>query len=326
MKSAVALRTVNLNVTLPNERDCLTVPDHALSAGEALALFGPIGSGKTTLLRVLAGFWSNWTGSIYVNDTELRRISPSKSPVILVWQDHRLFDHLSVEENALFPLRARGLLNSDSRKVARQMLGALDLEEKLGSMPHELSGGQRQMASIARSLVACRFHGVSVLALDEPFRNLDSGSEFLARRLLKDIQAERGFATIEISHSLNSVTTIGRKIGIIEHGACCFFGGIDDLINSVANHGRHLVRLELANQVGGVWKLVEPLHLIKCDSVGTDSSHLTASVLTVERTALGDKLTLVLDDKKRIHTFTSERSTLKAGDTVVLSAVWGMSA
>lgn len=321
MNNAV-LKTVGVRVILPNEIDSLSVPDYKLYSGDALALFGPVGSGKTTLLRVLTGFWENWEGEIYIGDAELRSISPSKSPVVLIWQDHRLFDHLTVEENALFPLRARGTLHQRSRESVRSMLAALQLADKLNSMPLELSGGQRQLVSIVRGLVACRFHKVLVLALDEPFRNLDSSAEFAARQLLRQVQSECNFATIEISHSLNSVTTVGRRIGIFDGGVCSFFDGIDDLIQEVTRQGSHLVRLELANQVGEGWRLAEPIDMISCSQLAQDSDALGAKVLSIERTALGDKVTLLSEDARLIHTFSIVKSSLRVGDAVALPASW----
>src|SRR3954447_23098523 len=120
--------------------------DYSLSvkAGDLCAVVGPSGGGKTTMLHMIAGFEQPESGTLSFDGQDLLRLSPSRRPVALVFQDHNLFPHLSAAENVALGLRPSLKLTKTewlSIADALESVGLQDLERR---RPGDMSGGQRQ--------------------------------------------------------------------------------------------------------------------------------------------------------------------------------------
>ena len=153
--------------------------------GQVLGLLGPNGAGKSTLLSAVAGLTPVSTGRItlaghVMDDAGAGTfVEASGRPVGFVFQNYRLFPHLTVADNVAFSPRARGLGRRAARTAAQHWLDRLRLADLADRKPDQLSGGQAQRVALARALAG----EPSLLLLDEPLSALDAGTRL-------DVQAE----------------------------------------------------------------------------------------------------------------------------------------
>ena len=142
--------------------------------GRLYAIVGASGSGKTTLLSLLAGLDVPSRGSVRYQGTstdQLDRDSYRLEHVSVIYQNFNLFYHLTVLENAAYPLYLRKMPRKEADALAREKLVAVGLkEDQLARMPNMLSGGEQQRVAIARALTA----GSEIILADEPTGNLDT--------------------------------------------------------------------------------------------------------------------------------------------------------
>ena len=153
-----------------------------IEEGHKIALLGPSGGGKSTLLSAIAGFKTPDHGRILHNDTDITSMPPAQRPIALLFQDHNLFPHLSVEKNIALGLHPNLRLSDAEREIVQDALRRVGLHNQGKKMPSELSGGQQQRVALARCLLRDR----PVLCLDEPFAALGPA---LKREML-DLVAE----------------------------------------------------------------------------------------------------------------------------------------
>ena len=168
--------------------------------GQLYAIIGASGSGKTTFLSLLAGLDVPTSGSITWNGTstaELDRDAYRLEHVSVIYQDFNLFSHLTVLENAAYPLYARKKSKKEGDALAKEKLLALGLkEEQLGRFPNMLSGGEQQRVAIARSLAA----GSEIILADEPTGNLDSENSRSIIESLRRLAKEENRCVIVVTH------------------------------------------------------------------------------------------------------------------------------
>lgn len=157
--------------------------------GELVALMGPSGSGKSTLLHVVGGIESADSGSVLVDGVDLvrlsrRRLAVHRRQVGFVFQRFNLLPALTVLDNVIAPVLPFHV-DFDKAERARELLSAVGMADRAGSMPAKLSGGQQQRVAIARALIA----QPRLILADEPTGNLDSVSGGEVMRLLVDVCA-----------------------------------------------------------------------------------------------------------------------------------------
>ncbi|HEY2042867.1 MAG TPA: ABC transporter ATP-binding protein [Jatrophihabitans sp.] len=188
--------------------------------GEILGVIGPNGAGKTTLLRALAGLTSLTEGHIRLGDTVLDEPSarvflpPEKRPVGLVFQNYRLFPHLSVRSNVAFSPIARGAGRNRARQIADDWLHRLNLTELADRRPGQLSGGQAQRVALARALAA----HPALLLLDEPMAALDARTRSEVRAELGRHLSAYGGPTLLVTHDPLEAMVMASRLLVIEHG------------------------------------------------------------------------------------------------------------
>lgn len=140
-----------------------------LDTYRSVAIIGVSGSGKSTLLRILSGLEKPTTGTVEVNEKDVRT-KAHRNAVGFVFQSHNLFPHLTLERNITLILeKTRDVPLEEATKIARRNLTALQLEDQMHKLPKHVSGGQAQRASIARALSL----DPEVIFLDEPTASLD---------------------------------------------------------------------------------------------------------------------------------------------------------
>jgi molybdate transport system ATP-binding protein len=261
--------------------------DLRIDAGSTVALVGPNGAGKSTLLGVIAGLIDPSSESqvfVAVGDRVLHDttrgtfVVPEQRRVGTVFQEHRLFDHMSVLDNVAFGPRSSGLRRAESRDAARRWLDLLDVAEFAARRPRQLSGGQAQRVAIARTLAA----EPDVLLLDEPLAALDVTSRSDVRRVLR--RELDGFAgpRLVVTHDPSDAFLLADRLCVLEGGRISQSGTPDEIrrapstpyvaaltgTNLYAGHARdgvvalddhdHTVTISDRAQIGAVLVTIHP--------------------------------------------------------------------
>ena len=188
--------------------------------GEVIGLVGPNGAGKTTILRAIAGLRPLDGGRIMMNDVVVDDpdadvlLAPQLRRVGVVFQDYRLFPHLSALDNVAFGLRATGMRRAEARRLARERLARLDLADHADHRPATLSGGQAQRVALARALVT----NPDVLLLDEPLAAIDAASRARIRANLAARLHDFPGATIVVSHDPDDIEAMATRSITVRHG------------------------------------------------------------------------------------------------------------
>lgn len=173
---------------------------------EFFGVIGPTGCGKTTLLHIIAGLESQSTGSVdFVGERH------SKSIVSMVFQDAALMPWRTVEENVPLGAEFRHEDPSVYQRVSRFFLDVVKLLDFAGSRPHELSGGMRQKAAIARALA----NDPEVILMDEPFANLDAQTRLIMRDELLRIWERDKKTVILVTHNLEEAVMLCDRIAVM---------------------------------------------------------------------------------------------------------------
>ncbi len=227
---------IDLNLSLESFRLELT---EDLELDGVTAVFGPSGAGKTTLLRVLAGLERRAAGRVSLGgavwqDTDGGRfVPPHERRLGYVFQDGRLFSHLSVEGNLLFAedrARRRAAQSGDGNSItASGVIKSLELEGLLERRPDSLSGGEQQRVAMARALLT----NPHLLLMDEPLSALDlrRKTEIIPyiERLTDDFQ----IPVLYVTHNVEEVTRLASRIVLLADGRIVARGGVAEVLERV---------------------------------------------------------------------------------------------
>ena len=183
--------------------------------GEIFCLLGGSGCGKSTLLRMMAGFESPTSGSIYLDGQDMAGVPPYERPVNMMFQSYALFPHMTVEKNIAFGLeQEKGLNRSDIATRVTDILEIVKLGTFAARKPHQLSGGQRQRVALARALVK----RPKLLLLDEPLGALNKKLREATQFELINIQEQLGVTFIVVTHDQEESMTLASRIGVMNRG------------------------------------------------------------------------------------------------------------
>ncbi|PID62872.1 MAG: thiamine ABC transporter ATP-binding protein [Gammaproteobacteria bacterium] len=170
--------------------------DLSVQQGEKVALVGPSGVGKSTLLSLIVGFAFAQQGEIWLAGERHVSTPPHQRPVSILFQDHNLFDHLSVEKNIALGIAPNLKLSDKQRRDIESIAEKVGLGDYLKRLPSELSGGQQQRVALARCLLRER----PILLLDEPFSALDKDLRQEMLALLTTLCDEKGLTLLMVTH------------------------------------------------------------------------------------------------------------------------------
>lgn len=216
-----ALVVERLEVTRGDQK-VLRGVDLTVKAGEIVALMGLSGAGKTTILRAVAALQPISAGSIKLGDFVLRpgplppqsRLGGLRDKVGMVFQEHALFEHLSVLDNVILaPMYSRGWTRDRSIKAATELLESLGVVEREEAFPRQLSGGQAQRVAIARALVL----DPPLLLMDEPTSALDPARRVALGETLKKLTRD-GRALLISTHDEEFAQECADRIIGLEDG------------------------------------------------------------------------------------------------------------
>ena len=193
------------NVTLNIEKE-----------GEIICLLGPSGIGKTTILRSIAGLEKIHSGKILLKNKIISsneiHVEPEKRNIALSFQDNSLFPHYNVIQNIEFGAERNKKKKKDLK--IDDLIKLLNLEHIRDKFPHEISSGEAQRASLARSLIS----KPDLLLLDEPLSNVDQSFKEEIQVKLKKILTDLKITTIIVTHDSYEAFYLGSKCGIILDG------------------------------------------------------------------------------------------------------------
>jgi molybdate transport system ATP-binding protein len=179
-------------------------------------LFGPSGAGKTTTLAIIAGTLRAQHGVVRLGQRTLldtdRRIAlpPQRRKIGCVFQDLRLFPHLTVEQNLRYGMNRRPARKIDFSRIVE----ILELDALLDRAPRSLSGGEQQRTALARAVL----QGPELLLLDEPLTALDVPLKARIVDYLQQLLAELRIQTIFVSHDLADLRRLADEVVILEAG------------------------------------------------------------------------------------------------------------
>jgi NitT/TauT family transport system ATP-binding protein len=182
--------------------------DLTIQRGELVALLGPSGCGKSTLLRILSGLLSPSEGQVLLNG-ESPAQTRRRSGMGWLAQDDGLLPWRSVSANVVLSLQLGGRekVRADDDRV-QEILGHVGLSDSSSRFPHELSGGMRQRAALARAIV----NKPAFLFLDEPFANLDEMIRERLGELLLDVRSATRPTTLLVTHSVTEAVRLADRV------------------------------------------------------------------------------------------------------------------
>jgi putative spermidine/putrescine transport system ATP-binding protein len=187
----------------------LTVP-----AGRLTVLVGPSGAGKTTLLRAIAGLQPLIAGSVRLGNRDLVTVPSHRRRLAVVFQEPRLFPHLTVGGNVVFPLRMAGVARDRRRQVAAALLDDVGLAGTADQDPRGLSGGEQQRVALARALAG----DPELVLLDEPLSAVDPTRREDLRHLIARLQRDRGVTTLYVTHDRAEAAELGDRVALMIEG------------------------------------------------------------------------------------------------------------
>ena len=205
--------------------------DLAAADGELLVVVGPSGSGKTTLLRCIAGLEQPDRGRVSIGGTDVTDDPPAARDVAMVFQEHALYPHLSVEDNITFGLRAR---KEPEPSIAQKLVNVSELmgiEKALSRKPAELSGGERQRVALARAIV----REPKAFLMDEPLSDLDAELRAYMRAEIHALQRRLATTTVYVTHDQIEAMTLGDKVAVVRDGRIEQAAAPADLYDRPAN-------------------------------------------------------------------------------------------
>ena len=185
-----------------------------IEKGEFFVVFGPSGSGKTVLLRLLSGIMMADSGEIKMDNQIINELHPEEE-CIMAFQNFALYPHMKAYENIASPLRAKqNMQENEIHEKVNEIANLLKIGHVLNQFPKELSNGQKQRTSLARSLV----DKPSVVLLDDPLRNVDAKIRFEMRLELPKVLKEFNTTVIYITQDFREAMALGDRIAVLYDG------------------------------------------------------------------------------------------------------------
>ncbi|HEY9559306.1 MAG TPA: ABC transporter ATP-binding protein [Anseongella sp.] len=203
----------------------------SFGAGKTTCLLGPSGCGKTTVLRLIAGLEVPLKGSISIDDQIVSKngkilVPPHQRKTGFIFQDLALWPHFTVFDQIAF-----GLREWKEKQVSEKVLGILELfgiKDQVKKYPHQLSGGQKQMVAIARSIVL----QPEVLLMDEPLANIDVTLKATILRHLQSLREQYRFTMLYVTHDHREAMQTGDSISVMNAGKIEVSGTVQQMRES----------------------------------------------------------------------------------------------
>jgi len=215
---------------------------YSFEKAKTTCMIGPSGCGKTTILRLIAGLEVPQMGIIKIDETvatenEKILLPPHKRKIGFVFQDLALWPHFTVFRNIAFGLKDRK--EEKASHQVKQILDLFGIADKAKKYPHQLSGGQKQMVAIARSLV----HRPEIFLMDEPLANIDVKVKDNILAHIRQLQEQFQFTMLYVTHDHQEAMRTGNKILVMNEGVIEASGTKEEIGNSSNHFVRSFIKL-----------------------------------------------------------------------------------
>lgn len=181
----------------------------SVNPGEFISIVGTSGCGKSTLLRLVIGLDDGYHGEILLDGNRIAGTSLDRG---IVFQEHRLFPWLTVEENIAVGLKSIDLSGALKKRLVQEHIELVGLAGFEKAYPQQLSGGMSQRVAIARGLV----NRPKILLLDEPFGALDALTRTHLQKELRQIWEKEGITMILVTHDVEEAVFLGNRVVVME--------------------------------------------------------------------------------------------------------------
>ena len=210
----VALKGINLDI----------------KQGDSYGIIGLSGAGKSTLVRTINLLEQPTEGKVLFKGESLtglktKELNQQRHKISMIFQQFNLLMQRDAIGNVCFPMELAGVPKSEARKRAMELLKVVDLEERAHAYPAQLSGGQKQRVAIARALAS----NPEVILCDEATSALDPKTTRSILALLKKINEERGITLVVITHEMEVIKQLCKKVAIIEMGEIVEKGEVKEI-------------------------------------------------------------------------------------------------
>lgn len=209
--------------------------DLELFKGENLVVLGRSGTGKSVLIKIISGLIKPDEGSVNLLGKEMGNITEKelqelRTRIGFSFQNSALYDSMTVRKNLEFPLvrTKKNLSRKEIDSAVETVLKAVGLEQAIGQMPAELSGGQRKRIGIARTLIL----NPEIMLYDEPTAGLDPITSIEINNLINDVQQHYKTSSIIITHDLTCAKTTGDRMTILLDGRFERQGSFDEVFDT----------------------------------------------------------------------------------------------
>ena len=209
----MSLTIQKLNAAFGKEKILHDISLH-IADGEFVSLLGASGCGKSTLLKSIAGLIEIESGVVKINGKDMSRTLPEKRRAVIVFQDLRLFPHMTVAKNIAFPMNIKKISKERQKETVDSLLAEVQLEGFGNRKVREMSGGQMQRVALARALAA----NPTLLLLDEPFSGLDGKLRLEMGELVRKLHRENRLTTILVTHDKQEALKYSDRIALMKSG------------------------------------------------------------------------------------------------------------
>lgn len=185
-----------------------------IKQGEIVSICGESGAGKSTLLALISGLLEPESGTLQFHQDSLLSLTAYKRPLSILFQEHNVFEHLSVFDNIALGLSPSGRLSASQKQCLESAAERVGLSSLLNRLPGQLSGGQKQRIALAR----CFARKQPILLLDEPFSSLDPS---LRQDMLNEVQRlakEENISVLMVTHHPEEAARIADRTLMIAKG------------------------------------------------------------------------------------------------------------
>jgi len=217
-KTILNVKDLNKSFLQPNGKhlSVLSNLSFELQKGSILAVTGVSGSGKSTLLHLIGSFDDPDSGEILFEGSDINKFSEERivryrnREIGFLYQFHYLMPELTILENVSFPYLINDFDRNMADKNAKNLLKKVGLETKEDNMPFELSGGEKQRAAIARSLI----NSPKLLLADEPTGNLDRNTGEKVFKLFSELIRDEGLTAIIVTHNESLASVADQTLNL----------------------------------------------------------------------------------------------------------------
>jgi multiple sugar transport system ATP-binding protein len=253
----------SLTKVYPDGTHAVNALDLDVGSGEFLVFVGPSGCGKTTALRMIAGLETVTSGRVMLDGQVINDLPPKDRDIAMVFQNYALYPHMNAAKNMGFPLKMRGLPESEIEARVREAARILGLEDSLHKKPRTLSGGQRQRVAMGRAIV----RNPQAFLMDEPLSNLDAKLRVEMRAEISRIQRDLGVTTIYVTHDQTEAMTMGDRVAVMRNGFLQQIAAPNELYDRprnlfvaefIGSPAMNLVVADLERANGALWAAFGP--------------------------------------------------------------------